>query len=91
MCEEYLRGYSDAHYDLMVQIEEDMRKTEKKLDAIFDNYGTDENVTKETQYIQMNKLIGETRVFDLVWLYLEINNDGKRGCSINAHLREAKQ
>ena len=49
MSEEYFRGYSDAHYDLMVQIEEDMRKTEKKLDAIFDNYGTDENVTKETQ------------------------------------------
>jgi len=88
MSEEYFRGYSDAHDDLMVQIKEDMEITKKKLDDIFDNYGKDENMSKDNQYIQMNQLIGRRSTWELVLLYLLINNDGKKGCSINAHLRE---
>ena len=92
MSEEYFyfKGYSDAHGDLMVKIDEDIEKNQKELDAIFDNYGKDKNVTKETQLGQMNQLIGQKKVFDLMRLYLAINNDGKKGCSIDAHLREAE-
>ena len=83
----YQEGYSDAHDDLMVQVKEDLELVEQELDDMFDNYGTDENVTKETQYVRMNQLIGQKRVWDLMRLYLTINNDTKRGCSINSHLR----
>ena len=86
----YKEGYRDAHDDLMVQVKEDIERIRKKLDAVFDNYGTDKDMTKETQFVEMNQLIGQKKVFDLMRLYLTINSDGKRGCSINAHLREAQ-
>ncbi len=86
----YKEGYRDAHDDLMVIVQEDIEKTQKKLDAIFVNYGTDVNMTKETQFVQMNQLIGQKKVWDLMRLYLIINNDGEKGCSINVHLREVQ-
>ena len=87
----YKEGYRDAHDDLMVQVKEDIERIQKRLDAVFDNYGKDKNMTKETQFVEMNQLIGQKKVFDLMRLYLTINNDGKKGCSINAHLREGME
>ena len=90
MSEEYFRGYSDAHDDLMVQIKEDMELIEQELDGIFEKYGNDDNKSRDYKFSELNNLIGQKRAFNLLRLYLLINNDGKKGCSINAHLREVQ-
>ena len=90
MSEEYFRGYSDAHNDLMVQIEEDIELIEQELDDIFEEYGNNDNKSADYKISRINNLQGQRRVINLMRLYLLINNDGKKGCSINAHIREVQ-